>query len=101
MVRKITTTASDDAERKGKMGNTAMITREQGEEQLQVDPAAVISRATIVAQELAPIIDDANLYSMIGGRKYVRCEGWLTMLAMLGVSAQIDSCTREPEASNM
>lgn len=48
-------------------------------------PAAVIEQASAIARALADIIDRRGLYSVIGGRRYVRVEGWTTLGAMLGV----------------
>lgn len=45
----------------------------------------VIGRATELAKELAHLIDDRKLFSVISGKKYVRVEGWATLGAMLGV----------------
>ena len=54
-----------------------------------LDPEGVISKATLIANSLAPIVERAKLYSMIatkqGPKKYVKVEGWATMLAMLGI----------------
>lgn len=51
-------------------------------------PAALIAGATAIASPLAKLIGDRNLYTRIQGRDYVRCEGWTTMGAMLGVIPQ-------------
>lgn len=50
-----------------------------------LDPQGVIGKATQIANQLAPIVEKAHLFSMISGRKYVKAEGWATMLAMLGI----------------
>ena len=48
-------------------------------------PADVVHRASVVASQLAEIVNKQNLYSNISGKKYVRVEGWNTLGAMLGV----------------
>ena len=55
-------------------------------------PQDVIQRATMIAQELAKIVDSHKLYSVIGGKKFVRVEGWATMGAMLGILPREFSC---------
>lgn len=49
------------------------------------NPAALLEAASRIATPLAKMIADRGLANSIGGRKYVRCEGWTTMGAMLGV----------------
>jgi hypothetical protein len=48
-------------------------------------PTALIQGATAIATPLAKLIGDRQLYSKIQGRDYVKCEGWTTMGAMLGI----------------
>jgi len=48
-------------------------------------PSGVIQKASVVAAELAKIINDRKLYTTISGRKFVQVEGWETLGAMLGV----------------
>ena len=48
-------------------------------------PQMVIVRASEIAGELARIIEVKQLYVVIRNRKYVYCEGWTTLGAMLGV----------------
>ena len=50
-------------------------------------PAELVTAATAVADALAGVIKARNLASNIAGRRYVRCEGWTTLAAMLGVTA--------------
>jgi len=47
-------------------------------------PAEIVRAATVAAKELARVIDSAGLAVQIQGRRYVRCEGWTTLAAMLG-----------------
>ncbi len=49
-------------------------------------PAQLVRGATEVAQALAGVIDKQKLYSQIQGKRFVRCEGWTTLAAMLGVT---------------
>jgi hypothetical protein len=47
-------------------------------------PAQLVARATDAANALAQVIEDRKLYSLLKGKKFVRCEGWTTLAAMLG-----------------
>ena len=58
------------------------------------DPGAVIDKATVIANQLQGIIDKAKLYSMISSRKYVKVEGWTTMLSMIGIFPHVDYCRK-------
>jgi hypothetical protein len=53
--------------------------------------SAVVERATIIAKELANIINTRKLYTVISRRKFVQVEGWTTLGAMLGVMPREDS----------
>ncbi len=55
-------------------------------------PDLVIDKAQGIAKKLTDIIEQSKLYSNISGRRYVRCEGWTTMLAMLGVFPHVEYC---------
>lgn len=48
-------------------------------------PAELVASATETATHLAAVIERQKLYSMIQGRKYVKCEGWTTLAVMMGV----------------
>src|SRR3990167_3786243 len=48
-------------------------------------PAAVVTRATAVAQTLADVIRRQQLTTSISGRDHVRVEGWTLLGSMLGV----------------
>lgn len=65
------------------------------------NPKELVARATELASALAEIIHKQQLYSVIGrgaqAKKYVKCEGWTTMGAMLGVVPSEDYCRRLPE----
>lgn len=50
------------------------------------EPAELIARATELAAPLAKLIEDRKLFSNISGGRHVRCEGWTTLAAMLGVT---------------
>lgn len=49
------------------------------------DPVQIVERATAVADALAPIIDQKNLYKNISGKKHVLVEGWTLLGTMTGV----------------
>lgn len=53
-------------------------------------PKTVIERAKLIANTLTPLVEQAKLYSMINGRKYVTVDGWNTMLSMLGVFPAVE-----------
>ena len=50
------------------------------------DPVEVLTRATEVADALAPAIEQRKLYANISGKKHITVEGWTTLGAMLGVT---------------
>lgn len=56
-------------------------------------PAQLVALATEAATALAKVIADRNLYSNIQGKKFVKCEGWTTLAAMMGVTPREVSCT--------
>lgn len=66
------------------------------------NPVEIVKTASEIATALADIINKQELYSVIGGRggqkrKYVRCEGWTTMGAMLGVVPMEEYCRPLPD----
>lgn len=50
------------------------------------DPVEVLSRATAVAEALAPVIKEQGLFANIKGKQHITVEGWQTLGAMLGVT---------------
>jgi hypothetical protein len=55
---------------------------------------ATIEQARTVARELAKVVEECGLYVVLrGGQRHVRVEGWLTLGAMLGLTAREVSCT--------
>ncbi len=60
-------------------------------------PAEVIEKATEMATPLAKLIQDRKLYTDIRGKRHVRCEGWTTLAAMLGVTPHEVSVTEPQE----
>lgn len=60
------------------------------------NPAQMVSRASEIASALADIINQRKLFSVIQGRKFVKCEGWTVMGAMLGVIPVEDYCRLLP-----
>lgn len=62
---------------------------------LHADHASeVVNVATEVANALAGVIESRKLYNNISGRRYVRCEGWTTLAAMLGFVPREVAVTR-------
>lgn len=49
-------------------------------------PEQLVARATAAANSLAAVIKDRKLFSRIQGKDFVRCEGWTTLAAMMGVT---------------
>jgi hypothetical protein len=49
-------------------------------------PRALVAAATEAARTLADLVRAQKLSVRISGREYVRCEGWTTLGAMLGVT---------------
>ncbi len=60
-------------------------------------PEEVVGRATGIANELAKIIQDKKLFSVIQGKQFVRVEGWTTLGALLGVTPQEVSNSADDE----
>lgn len=56
-------------------------------------PAQLVQFATEAANALASVIESRKLYSNIQGKKFVKCEGWTTLAAMLGVTPHEISVT--------
>ena len=51
-----------------------------------LNPKALVSQATEVATALGGVIEQQKLFSNIQGKRFVKCEGWTTLAAMLGVT---------------
>ena len=51
------------------------------------DPAVVVQRATRIANAIAPLIRERNLYKRIGKSEHVYVEAWALAGSMLGVFA--------------
>src|SRR5712691_1414281 len=71
---------------------------------LSMNPKELVKRATELATALADIIHaqkDADgkptLYVIIKNKKYVKCEGWVTLGAMVGVVPIEESCEALPD----
>jgi len=47
-------------------------------------PRQIIEQATEEANVLAEVIEGQKLYSMIQGKKFVKCEGWVTLATLRG-----------------
>jgi len=82
---------------------TALAIREHSDIELGTlranTPTALIESASAIATPLAELIEKRKLYSNIQGRKYVKCEGWTTMGAMLGVIPRETSNVRQEDGS--
>jgi len=53
------------------------------------DPQKAIERAMKIANAVADVIKQKELYVLMRGKAYVFCEGWTTMGALLGIFPQI------------
>jgi|GEM_PF-1061242 len=51
-------------------------------------PASLVSGAAELASQLAQVIDQQKLVTVIKGRRFVNVEGWTTLATMLGVTAR-------------
>jgi len=60
-------------------------------------PEDVIRRATSISKELAKIVEDRKLYTVLNGKKFVRVEGWTTLGAMLGILPREVSAERQED----
>ena len=56
------------------------------------NPAQLVQQATELADVLADIINKQHLFTVIRNRKYVMCEGWTTLGAMLGIIPVEEYC---------
>lgn len=68
------------------------------------NPEELVRQAASLATALAEIINQQKLYSIIRNKrgeanKYVKCEGWTTMGAMLGVVPVEDYCRPLPNGN--
>lgn len=63
------------------------------------NPTDLVVRASELATVLADIIKKRNLFSRISGKEFVKCEGWTTMGAMLGVIPVEDYCRPLPNGN--
>jgi hypothetical protein len=52
-------------------------------------PTETLKIAREIAKAVADVVEKRKLYTIIQGKKYVQCEGWTTMGAMLGLFPQI------------
>jgi len=60
---------------------------------------ALIAGATAIAKPLADLIEKQKLYLNIQGRKHVLVEGWTTLAAMMGCTAQEISNNRQEDSA--
>lgn len=61
------------------------------------NPGEMVAKATEYANVLADIIIKQDLFKVIQNRRYVLCEGWTTLGAMLGVVPVEESCEALPD----
>ena len=61
------------------------------------NPKALVATATEAANALASVIESKKLYSNIQGKRFVRCEGWTTLAAIMGVLPREKSVMEHPE----
>lgn len=62
-------------------------------------PGALVAAATAAADVLANVINNRKLFSNISGKKYVRCEGWTTLAALMGFVPREASMLRREDGS--
>lgn len=61
------------------------------------DASELLSRAEAIATTLARVVQTRGLALDINGKAYVRCEGWTTLAAMLGVTPHEVEVVERPE----
>jgi hypothetical protein len=61
------------------------------------NPGEMVAKATEYANVLADIIIKQELFKVIQNKRYVLCEGWTTLGAMLGVVPVEESCEALPD----
>jgi len=62
-------------------------------------PTDLVLRATEAANALSDVIENKRLYSVISGKRYVRCEGWTTLAAMLGFLPREETVARRDDGT--
>lgn len=75
----------------------AIAIRAQAEYIDRPHPRMVIQQATEEADVLAEVIERQKLYSMIQGKKFVKCEGWVTLATLRGCLPREVGVTEMPE----
>jgi hypothetical protein len=65
------------------------------------EPAEVVRAATKVADALAQVIEDKQLFKVISGKKHVLVEGWTLLGTMVGVFAVLDGDPSEVEVNGV
>lgn len=58
-------------------------------------PKALVSKAAEAADALAGVIEQKRLFNTISGRRFVRCEGWTTLAAMMGCLPREESVSED------
>jgi hypothetical protein len=62
-------------------------------------PKEQVAQATEIANVLSSVIEKQGLFSNIGGKKYIKAEGWQTLGTFLGVVPREKSVTALPDGS--
>lgn len=62
-------------------------------------PKQQVEQATEIANVLSSVIEKQGLFSNIGGKKYIKAEGWQTLGTFLGVVPREKSVTRHDDGS--
>jgi len=61
----------------------------------QKKPQDLLRSATELATTVANVINEKKLFVNISGKKFVCCEGWTTMGALLGIFPQVEKVVEE------
>jgi len=75
-----------------------IVKRETQEKEINIfgeTPEDVLKMATKIAKMVAKVVESQEMYCVISGKKYVRCEGWTTMGSILGLRAIITEVKEE------
>lgn len=79
------------------MNEELAVIETQGKALDRPHPRDIISQATEEANVLAEVIESQKLYSNIQGKKFVKCEGWVTLATLRGCLPREVDVTEMPE----
>lgn len=65
------------------------------------NPSDVVARATQIANVLAPIIEQKELFKNISGKRHIMAEGWATLMGLLNVDPIVEYCRRIERADEI